>query len=71
MDCKPPGNLLVDLGVGETLRLDDGRITITLGAKSGKRARLCIVGTGGVVELVRTAFAEALPGLTITHMRRG
>lgn len=68
---RPPGNLLIDLGVGETLRLDDGRITITLDHKSGKRARLRIVGTGGVVQLVRAALAEALPGLTITHIRQG
>lgn len=60
-------SLKIDLRVGETVRLDDGRITVTLLEKSGQRARLDIVAAPDVrIDQPRQRTAEAAKnGLTL------
>jgi hypothetical protein len=42
-------SLLVDLKVGQSIKLDNGRISITLEDKSGKLARLRVVAESDVM----------------------
>lgn len=61
-------SLKIDLRVGETMRFDDGRISITLLGKSGQLARLDIVADPSVrIDQPKQRAAEAARnGLTLT-----
>ncbi len=61
-------SLKIDLRVGESVRFDDGRISITLLEKSGQRARLDIVAEPNVrIDQPKQRAAEAARnGLTLT-----
>lgn len=43
-------SLLMDLKVGQSVSIDDGRIVITLEEKSGQRAKLRFVHDGATIE---------------------
>lgn len=61
--------LKVDLRIGEAVRLDNGRITVTLLEKSGQRARLDIAADQSVrIEPPQriTGTAAARGGLTMS-----
>lgn len=60
-------SLKIDLRVGESVRFNDGQISITLLEKSGQRARLDIVADPSVtIEQPKARAAEVVrAGLTL------
>jgi len=55
----------VDLGVGDSLVLDDGRIVVTLEHKSGQRAKLAVHADESV------KISERRPSRAHEHARKG
>lgn len=65
-------SMKVDLRVGEALRLDGGRIVVTLLEKSGQRARISVEADDSVkIQLPRSAQACGLDDARGAEMLAG